>query len=196
MFNKILVPLDGSKLAECALEYAIELAQKTGAESVTLVSVTEIVKGTSYYPESSEVYHSSQKPGLSSTIDPAASFGKGTSPVRLDSYGAVINPVTSTKPMQAITFGKMEKQAQKYMQKIAKQFTAKNIKCNVQVLIGPVADEIAKFVNDNEIDCVVMSSHGRSGISKWARGSVTDKILSAVCVPIMVVRAPGCFASL
>jgi nucleotide-binding universal stress UspA family protein len=44
MLNKIVVPLDGSKLAECALPYAEEIASKTGAE-VVLISVTERVQG-------------------------------------------------------------------------------------------------------------------------------------------------------
>ena len=45
MFNKILVPLDGSKLAECSLTYAETLARNCGAAEVVLVSVTEGVKG-------------------------------------------------------------------------------------------------------------------------------------------------------
>jgi nucleotide-binding universal stress UspA family protein len=45
MYNKILVPLDGSKLAECALPYAEELARGCGTEEVILVSVTERIQG-------------------------------------------------------------------------------------------------------------------------------------------------------
>lgn len=45
MFQKILVPLDGSKLAECALPYAEELARGCNTEEVVLVSVTERVQG-------------------------------------------------------------------------------------------------------------------------------------------------------
>jgi nucleotide-binding universal stress UspA family protein len=44
MLQKIVVPLDGSKLAECALPYAEEIASKIGAE-VVLISVTERVQG-------------------------------------------------------------------------------------------------------------------------------------------------------
>ena len=45
MYKKILVPLDGSKLAECALHHVEELAKGCGTEEVILVSVTERVKG-------------------------------------------------------------------------------------------------------------------------------------------------------
>jgi nucleotide-binding universal stress UspA family protein len=45
--NRILVPLDGSSLAECVLSYAEEMGQKLGAE-VVLVSITDRVRG--YWP--------------------------------------------------------------------------------------------------------------------------------------------------
>ncbi len=44
MINRILVPLDGSKLAECVLSYAEEMGQKLGAE-IVLVSVTHRAQG-------------------------------------------------------------------------------------------------------------------------------------------------------
>ena len=47
MINKIMVPLDGSKLAECALPYAEELGAKLGAE-VVLVNVTNRVLGKGF----------------------------------------------------------------------------------------------------------------------------------------------------
>ena len=44
MYKKILVPLDGSELAECALPHAEEIASKTGAE-IVLITVTERIQG-------------------------------------------------------------------------------------------------------------------------------------------------------
>jgi nucleotide-binding universal stress UspA family protein len=44
MIKKILVPLDGSKLAECVLPYVEEMGQKLGAQ-VVLVSITDRLKG-------------------------------------------------------------------------------------------------------------------------------------------------------
>ena len=40
MYKKILVPLDGSKLAECALPHVEKLAKGDDTEEVILVSVT------------------------------------------------------------------------------------------------------------------------------------------------------------
>ena len=39
---------------------------------------------------------------------------------------------------------------------------------------------------------VIIASHGRSGVSRWMWGSVADRILRAACVPVLMVRAPGC----
>ena len=44
MYKKILVPLDGSKLAECALPHAIDMAKAYPA-TLLLVRVTEVVEG-------------------------------------------------------------------------------------------------------------------------------------------------------
>ena len=44
MYKKIMIPLDGSEVAECALPHAEEIALKCGAD-IILVSVTERIKG-------------------------------------------------------------------------------------------------------------------------------------------------------
>jgi len=54
IFQKILVPLGGSKLAECALPYAEELAKGCNTEEVILVSATERVSGRTLAPETQE----------------------------------------------------------------------------------------------------------------------------------------------
>jgi nucleotide-binding universal stress UspA family protein len=54
MINKIMVPLDGSKLAECALSYVEELATRMGVNEVALVSVTERVQGYRTFEDPSE----------------------------------------------------------------------------------------------------------------------------------------------
>lgn len=153
MFQKILVPLDGSKLAECALPYAEELAKGCHTEEVILVSVTERVQG----------FRPIEDPGqpLELQLAPEAA-------------------------------GKLERQAQRYLSKIAKALGDKEIKVRTEVLMGNPAEEITIFAKYNNIDIMVMSSHGRSGPSRWTHGSVADKIFKASCVPVLMVRAPGC----
>jgi nucleotide-binding universal stress UspA family protein len=153
MYKRILVPLDGSKLAECALPYAEELAKGCGTEEVILVSVTERV------------------PGYRAVEDPSQPLGQ-----RLVPEAA----------------GKKERPAQKYLSRIADGMKAKGIKVDTEVLIGDPAGEIVTYAVDPGCDIIVMSSHGRSGPSRWAYGSVADKVFRATCVPVLMVRAPGC----
>jgi nucleotide-binding universal stress UspA family protein len=164
MFQKILVPLDGSKLAECALPYVEEIAGGCNTDEVILVSVTERVTGKTSAPDIKEQYRSSDRSDLGGA-------------------GAQVE----------VTFGKLEKQAQRYLGKLAKTLEAKGIHAQAEVLLGNPAEEIASFAEKNGIDIIIMSSHGRSGPSRWAYGSVADKIFRASCVPVLMVRAPGCF---
>jgi nucleotide-binding universal stress UspA family protein len=91
-----------------------------------------------------------------------------------------------------VVLGKKEKQAQKYLKKIASGLEAKGLKAWVEVLFWPPAESIVSYAEHNGIDLIVMSSHGRSGASRWEWGSVADRVLRSACMPVMVVRAPGC----
>jgi nucleotide-binding universal stress UspA family protein len=153
MYKKILVPLDGSKLAECALPYVEELAKGCNTEEVILASVTERVQGYIAFEDPSQP--------LGQRLAPEAS-------------------------------GKKEKQAQRYLDRIAKAMEAKGIKVDTEVLLGDPAEEIVIYAQHPGCDIIVMSSHGRSGPSRWAHGSVADKVFRASCVPVLMVRAPGC----
>ncbi len=153
MIKKILVPLDGSKLAECALSYAEELAIKLGAEEVVLISVTERVIGYRAVDDLS-------KPTEERLVPEAA--------------------------------GKMTKQASRYLDRISKGLEKKGIRVTTEVKFGKPAEEIIICAETEGIDLIIMSSHGRSGPSRWAFGSVADKVFRSVKTPVMMIRAPGC----
>ena len=155
MINKILIPLDGSELAECSLPYVEEIATKMGVDEVVLISVTERVEG--FRP----------------IDDPSLPLGELLVP-------------------EAV--GKMESQANKYLNRIAKDLEAKGVKKVTQeVLLGKPAEEIIIYANTKGCDLIIISSHGRGGPSRWMHGSVADKVFRSVCPPIMMIRAPGCF---
>ena len=156
MFQKILVPLDGSKLAECVLPYVEELATRCLEGEVVLVSVTERVQG--YRP--------------------------------VKDYS---QPLEQRLVPEAV--GKLERQALRYLGKIAKGLETKGIKIQSQVLLGNTAEEIAIFAKENACDLIIMASHGRSGPSRWAVGSVADKVFRASGMPGLMVKGPGCASS-
>jgi len=51
MYKQVLVPLDGSKVGECAVPWAQELAKRCGSEKVTLVRVIKATKGYKQAPD-------------------------------------------------------------------------------------------------------------------------------------------------
>ena len=89
-------------------------------------------------------------------------------------------------------FGKKEKQAQRYLDRIEKRLKAKGVQAKTAVLIGKPAEEITNYAAYHECDLIIIASHGRSGISRWAYGSVADRVFRSSCVPILMIRAPGC----
>jgi len=68
-----------------------------------------------------------------------------------------------------------------------------DIKCKVVIGKGGLssAEEIIRVEDEIGADLIAMSTHGRRGLSKWAFGSVTDKVLRAGKAPVLVVRAGG-----
>jgi len=167
MYKKILVPLDGSKLAECALPHAEELAKGCDTAEVMLVSVTERVQG----------YRA-----VEGSAEPVVLSGGGW-------LGSIQPPRQRLVPE---AFGKKEKQAQRYLDRIAKTLTAKGINVSTEVVLWKPAEAIVGYAKQYGCDLIVMASHGRSGPSRWAYGSVADKVLRMSCIPVLMIRAPGC----
>ncbi|HLV37646.1 MAG TPA: universal stress protein [Spirillospora sp.] len=51
-----------------------------------------------------------------------------------------------------------------------------------------VAHLVCDYVNSEGIDLVVMSTHGRSGLAQFLFGSVANKIMQCVKVPVLLVH--------
>lgn len=54
-----------------------------------------------------------------------------------------------------------------------------------------VARQIVDYATQSGVDLIVMSSHGRSRISRWVRGSIAEKVLSGATCSILVVSVRG-----
>jgi len=164
MYKKVVVPLDGSKLAECVLPHLESIAKGCHTEEIILVTVTERIVGASTvkYPTA-----------------PQASVPAPEPVVRVP-----------------LAVGKKQKQGERYLERIAKELKQGNIKVRTEVLLGDPADEITNYADNNGADLILMASHGRSGISRWTHGSVAERVFRATCVPVLMVRAPGCLSGL
>lgn len=149
MIKKILIPLDGSKLAENVLPYAEELAQKLNAEAV-FISITNRVQGIWPFEDASQP-------------DKVTMVPQGTC--------------------------SMEEMASNYLNGAVRGLEGKGIKITKEVICGKTAQEIVFYANDNHCDLIILSSHGRSGLSGLTQGNVTARILKLATVPVMVVKA-------
>lgn len=56
---------------------------------------------------------------------------------------------------------------------------------------GSAADGILEAAGDCEVDAIVMTSHGRGGMSKWLLGSVAEKVVRAAPLPVVVIPTRG-----
>ena len=55
---------------------------------------------------------------------------------------------------------------------------------------GPVADVLQGYARRHEVDLIVMSTHGRTGVSRLSLGSVTDSLIRHTSIPVLVVKSP------
>ena len=79
--------------------------------------------------------------------------------------------------------------ANTYLEKIAADLKTKGVKVKVEVLAGDPAEEITKYSKREGIDLIVMSTHGRSGFSRWVFGSVADRVVRHTEVPVLIKPA-------
>lgn len=149
MYQKILVPLDGSELAECVLPHVESIAKGCSVGSVVFLRVLD-----TYMPSAAHAY-------LSESLKQEMEEGN-------------------------------EKAAKEYLDEVVGRVKLNGIEVQKQLIAGRVAESIAEYATKNDVDLIAIATHGRSGVSRWAWGSVADRVLRSACVPILMVRAPGC----
>ncbi|WP_028573917.1 universal stress protein [Desulfonatronovibrio hydrogenovorans] len=57
-----------------------------------------------------------------------------------------------------------------------------------QVLSGYAAEEILNYADTENIDMIIMGTHGRKGIDRVLFGSVAEKIVKSATMPVMTIR--------
>jgi nucleotide-binding universal stress UspA family protein len=149
MYEKIMVPLDGSKLAECVLPHVEAFIEGCHVSKVVLVRV----------------------------VEPAASFYSGDYPISPD--------VLKERESDSQT------SAKEYLDQIVNRLKPRQTELHSEVLVGHVADSLTDFSEKNDFDLILIATHGRSGINRWVRGSIADKVLRGANTPVLMVRAPG-----
>ena len=142
MYRKMLVPLDGSELAENALKHA------------------EILVGTNNVKEAIFLI----------VIDSSADL--------------LLNLETSIKE-------RIEREVKDYLDSVADTFRKRGVITNSVVLHGNVAETILQHAQQNGVEIIVMSTHGRSGVSRFFAGSVAEKVMRYSTIPVLIVPSVG-----
>ena len=81
-----------------------------------------------------------------------------------------------------------EKEGKKKLAAILTAEEKERLNLTSYVGFGPPANQIVEYAEKNDIDLIVMSTHGRSGLEKMWLGSVTEKVLRQAHCPVLVVR--------
>ncbi|MCP4605274.1 MAG: universal stress protein [Proteobacteria bacterium] len=102
-----------------------------------------------------------------------------------DTHGGASIPY-SPEEMKPITIAAAE-----YLQKVNERLRNQGINSAFEIRTGHVAEQIIEFADEIGADLVAMSTHGRSGIRRWALGSVAEKVVHERNNPLLLVRAPG-----
>ncbi|NTU65151.1 MAG: universal stress protein [Chloroflexi bacterium] len=84
---------------------------------------------------------------------------------------------------------RVESDLRDYLRGIEHQLAREGVTVSSEVRFGRPAEEIISFANDMKIELIAMSTHGRSGLARWAYGSVADRVLHAARCPVLLVRA-------
>ena len=145
MYERILIALDGSTVAEQALSTALVLAEQFDSELILLRVVMPL-------------------------------------PISYRA-GAVSAAAIEAAEKDAVL------EAGDYLEGVATGIREKGFGVQVATRLGNPSKAIIEFVQQNQIDLLVMCTRGQTGPARWLLGSVTDHVVRASSIPVMVVPA-------
>ena len=85
--------------------------------------------------------------------------------------------------------GEAVRNSTEYLESLAKTFPNGQVSCSVEQ--GRPEEVITGVAAAESNTLIAMATHGRSGVTRWLLGSVTEKVLRGTVNPLLVVRAPG-----
>jgi nucleotide-binding universal stress UspA family protein len=150
MYGPIILPLDGSELAEVAVPHAIELAHELDTEILVVRAIQS----------------------------PAQIYG-------VTAIGAEAGFAVAYQHL----YESVIKDANTYVARQVEALRNLGLTATGHCQVGIPADVILDVAAEYPKALIVIASHGRSGVSRWAFGSVADRVLHAAPVPVIVIRA-------
>lgn len=174
VIRNILVPLDGTAVAEAAIPHAVALVKLTGA-ALHLIRVIA----------SSAV---TVLPSVATELSSGGQLGTGLGDVYFNQVGSG-GGLSAGEPL---AIG-----ATVYLEEIADRLRAQGMAVLPAVRVGPPSQVIATVAAALGIDLLILASEPHRGLARLVAGSVADELLRTAPCPVMYVRtAPAPIASL
>jgi nucleotide-binding universal stress UspA family protein len=82
--------------------------------------------------------------------------------------------------------------AKSYVDRVVAGLRQSGIAAEGLVKVGWPADTIIQYAAENSFDLIIMSTHGRSGITRFFMGSVAERVTRHSPIPVLTVTPPGC----
>jgi nucleotide-binding universal stress UspA family protein len=76
-----------------------------------------------------------------------------------------------------------------YLELKAKELQSQGTRATTAIAYGNVPDEIVGYADKNDIDLIIISTHGYSGIRRWVLGSVARKVLYGTEVQVLLIKS-------
>ncbi len=84
--------------------------------------------------------------------------------------------------------GEVLKAGEKSMDEFVKKYFKRYPACKTQVLIGDPAEKILNYIKTENMDIVIMGTHGRKGLDRILFGSVAAHVIKESSVPVMSIN--------
>ena len=198
MYNKVIIPLDGSKLAEVALPHLEVIARGCSIPEILLISVTEELRAD--IPKrmviaedaSAREFHTVPTKGFTFPDSPIEGITVPLGSTHMGQTGLIFSANSKQLTEMPTRLGRMAKTAWNYLAKVANQLEEKGLNTSINILVGNPAEQIVQFAKDQKADLIVMASRGKSGFSRWDMGNIADKVIRATDVTVLLVKPqPG-----
>lgn len=82
----------------------------------------------------------------------------------------------------------MKRAATGYLSKVSGEVKSKGIKVTAEIVEGVAGDVIPEYAKENKVDLLALATHGRGGLSRLVFGSVMDRMLHSLDIPMLVAR--------
>jgi len=81
-----------------------------------------------------------------------------------------------------------ESRAEEFLAEMSERAAERGVSIETEYVVGEVARSIVEYVDEHDVDHVVIGSHGRSGATRVLLGSVAESVTRRSQVPVTVIR--------